>query len=1066
MINGNLSVRDLVKLFVNGLNKFDEHREYYLGTLIPMLVQDPSKGTKTEYALLKKIKEKMSIDEWGNFEYYVKLSLDDHWELTQGEIEEAKIIKKQEKIKKEAALLAENKAKRLKKEKILAEKREKEKQEKRKNILKEIRGKLRFRLDEARLFYTESCKNFITEEEFEKEVLDAFSDRFIEAYFNHSLSEIDFLCNSWKDVICFSRDECDYIKSLKVGNILNDLGVDLDEEQLMAVSASNDQLLIRARAGSGKTRTLAAIAALAIAEKKIDPNSVLILAFNRDAANEIKERVKSICKISEYENARTFHSLACRLVRQKGKLLFDKGEHPSEEAQSLFVQKLIYKILNPVFKQKVMQFFRKEIEQVDRIGRNLPMQEYFQFRRALQYVTLGGKKVKSNGEKFIADFLFEHGIVFQYEKIWEWKVSFGENTAYKPDFSIICNGKDYILEHWAIDPDDPFAKLPDDWNISTSQYRQQIVDKRNYWKSKDITLLETHTGLMKNGRESFEDLLKNKLQSYNIECKKLDQEEIVEKVFNNDFIISRLSKLFLQFIQRAKKNNWSVEDASRFVNESNETEPRTKMFLELALRVFNEYQLLLDRSGAIDYDDLLSLAVLEIEKYKSSAKIVIDKERSILIGDLRYVLIDEYQDFSYLFYKLISAILSVNHDVKIVSVGDDWQAINSFAGAQLCFFTDYAKYFPGAGIKSISTNYRSSKSVVRAGNMLMFNYGLPAKCKDSADIGLFKDFDTDEVWIELRNGQEYFDQRQYDSIFFPQLIEVEGSGNKLRLAKVFKKCVEIIPTDPDASTLLLARTKFIYGVEINEFRKELLRILAAVRKVDSDLLKKNIVIKTVHTAKGLQAHTVIVLDATEKQFPKIHPDNLLFEIFGTNVEAVIEEELRLFYVAITRAEYSAYCFWSGCEKSPFISMLNDNASSHMFKDVVPSVEEQKNGWLVQTIKEKIAVRSKEYKKNGKYFVDTWDDLRATVSASLGEFISFLEASKFPAPEADYYLPNSNEDLFAEIAWPNNTQKIAVLAGEQIEYSQKWIDSDWIVLDSKEPIDVLIKIVSERLNGAK
>ena len=97
------------------------------------------------------------------------------------------------------------------------------------------------------------------------------------------------------------------------------------------------------------------------------------------------------------------------------------------------------------------------------------------------------------------------------------------------------------------------------------------------------------------------------------------------------------------------------------------------------------------------------------------AKIHLGHGNVIHIDRLAWILLDEYQDFSELFYRLLEAILRANPKIKLVAVGDDWQAINSFAGAELRFFTKIDDYFNGAIPVSVSTNYRSSRSLVAAG---------------------------------------------------------------------------------------------------------------------------------------------------------------------------------------------------------------------------------------------------------------------------------------------------------------------------------------------------------------
>ena len=94
------------------------------------------------------------------------------------------------------------------------------------------------------------------------------------------------------------------------------------------------------------------------------------------------------------------------------------------------------------------------------------------------------------------------------------------------------------------------------------------------------------------------------------------------------------------------------------------------------------------------------------------------------------LLIDEFQDFSKLFYKLIISIKKYNPNLKLYCVGDDWQAINGFAGSDLKYFENFKNIFNNSETVETSNllyNYRSGKSIVGVGNRIMYNRGVPAK---------------------------------------------------------------------------------------------------------------------------------------------------------------------------------------------------------------------------------------------------------------------------------------------------------------------------------------------------
>lgn len=808
---------------------------------------------------------------------------------------------------------------------------------------------------QARRIFDEQCLGRWSIEEFQRALqADALARQFAALLKNGPLSSVDeFYRHSLRPFV--SVDTVTSLKAPRIKKLLEELEIQADDEQVRAIASPFLRVKIQARAGSGKTRTLSARAVIAIIDEKLDPNQVLILAFNKTATVEIKERVEKILKSKDFNNTRTFHSLAHQLLKPSRKILFDQGEQISTQEQSVFAQRLLRRIINPAFQTEMVQFFRKELEEIENIGRNLQPDEYYIFRQALEHVTLGGQwiradgelvrtngeRVKSKGEKFIADFLFEHDIPYRYERAWVWKTPFLGGTTYKPDFSFFANGYDIILEHWAFDPSDANAQLPSHWQQSAADYREQIEAKRNFWKSKSVLLIETHAGMLRDGRKQFEEQLKSILMGAGINCVRLPETEIIKRVFQNDFMISRMAGLFIQFISRAKKQAWGPDDVERLLKTYEEREARTKSFHRLALRAFREYELMKQEESAMDFDDLLIDATKVVEEQGQSATIHLGHGRTIALGRLKWILLDEYQDFSPLYYRLLETILKICPDIRLVAVGDDWQAINSFAGAELKFFNNFGHYFSGGECASLTTNYRSDANIVRAGNALMVGRGQPANVSPVAQMGGINVRALSSTFVQFVRNPDSEEAWRADQVFLPAGTDGRTTENALRLAQVLKTCIHILRPAFDESqirqtvkaagrlphVLLLSRTGFAYGLSLADLQARLVSILTVLTGAEGKLLNRLIRVSTAHGAKGGEAHTVIVLDATAKQFPMVHPDNLLFEVFGITQEDVLEEERRLFYVAISRAVHRLVVLTEKQKESPYLKLISQENGS-------------------------------------------------------------------------------------------------------------------------------------------
>ena len=910
---------------------------------------------------------------------------------------------------------------------------------------------------EAESLYRQSCSAWWDEQSYalSKQKQNCIRE-FLDRYRNGTLGQLDEFFLARRD-LDLGLDDYVELKKSRLTRLLAQVGQSLDDEQLSACARPERRLLIRARAGSGKTRTLCARASVAIHDERLDPDQVLIVAFNKSAALEVTKRMQKDFGCTSFQNARTFHSLAYQLAKPKKQLLFDEGRHPSKRAQTVFVQRLLERVLKakPAVKQMLYEFFRKEIEEIERIGRDLSPTDYRLFRRSLEQVSLAGERVRSTGEKYIADFLFEHGVTYRYEPIVDWwKTAPGQQSQpYRPDFSIIANGRQYILEHWAIDPNNPNATLPDDWDTTAAEYREQIYRKRDYWEGKDTPLLETNSQQIQGSREGFEAHLKLLLGSAGIPCQRLPDEEIIRRVFEKDFHISRMAEQFLQFIQRAKKRCLSVNDVSKLVSQQTKTDGRRALFHQLALLMYREYQSELDAQNAIDFDDLLRMATDEVRRQGASTAIYLGNSSSIRIGDLRWLLVDEYQDFSELYYRMLHAILEANSSLRLMAVGDDWQAINGFAGAELRFFEDFEEYFPGAGETTIATNYRSARAVVEWGNRLMNGRGVQARPRKNALSGETRVIDTSQIWIEFRDDPQFAVEREKDRIFLP----TSGDGKpptmgEKRLARVLKSAAALHHQTGSKKLLLVSRTKLAYGVELAYLQRRLVNVIVALTGEDPDTVKPRIRVMTAHTSKGQEEDAVIVLDASENNFPKVHPDNLLYEIFGVTAAEVLAEERRLFYVAITRPAEKLWILTDAESTSSYVTQLKSDVdaggrdqsalAAKIERRGDPATFERLRG-LIEALPDTL---QSSIEKPSEPTTDPWQEVIADVVASLKPLaIEMSRSLGLTVPVVAFEL-NGSDDLVAELAWPESTPPLAILSGAQFEYASEWESVGWKTIE--------------------
>ena len=232
-----------------------------------------------------------------------------------------------------------------------------------------------------------------------------------------------------------------------------------------------------------------------------------------------------------------------------------------------------------------------------------------------------------------------------------------------------------------------------------------------------------------------------------------------------------------------------------------------------------------------------------------------------------YIIIDEYQDTSDSKYLLIKRIMD-KFNINIMAVGDDYQSIYSFTGCNLKMFTNFKKYFNKSKIIKMKNTYRNPYDIVEISRRFILK-------------------NRNQINKRLKSNKHLNDS-----------INVVYIKNE---EEAFLKIIEDID-----NIFVLGRNN---------------KDLDNIKSLNVD---RNIKYLTVHKSKGLEEDYVIVLNVIDDSlgFPnKIKENEVLNYLMNYNH---LEEERRLFYVALTRAKKKVFLFTIKGRESIFIKELLKN----------------------------------------------------------------------------------------------------------------------------------------------
>ena len=479
-----------------------------------------------------------------------------------------------------------------------------------------------------------------------------------------------------------------------------------------------------------------------------------------------------------------------------------------------------------------------------------------------------------------------------------------------------------------------------------------------------------------------------------------------------------------------------------------EAEKNTYTFEEKQIvDIYEKYNKKLYNSNSVDFDDLLLIPYLILDKYNAVLEDFQEK--------YKYILIDEYQDTNDAQYFLVK-ILSAKYKNLFV-VGDSDQSIYSFRGANYKNILNFTKDFPNAKVIKLEQNYRSTNNILSIANNVIKN-NIERSHKDLwSSLGdgekvkfnqlnteedevnyviseikkISNQYDYDDIAIIYRTNAQsrlfeqlfinnvipfklvgsfgFFNKKEIkdliaylklidnpkDDISFLRIVNypTRGIGNKTienlqrkvnlsnlslyesieeddKKLTLFKNLIEEIKDNYENISLkslvericektnLLETIKkdndlessireenikeFItyvdnYEKENNSSLREFLEnlILFSDRENNNENEEKKVNLMTVHAVKGLEFKVVFVVGLEESLFP--------YQLSLENVQD-IEEERRLYYVAVTRAKEKLYLL-SAKRRYAFAKISYNPISRFVYESNIDIIKE-KSSWNV------------------------------------------------------------------------------------------------------------------------
>ena len=432
---------------------------------------------------------------------------------------------------------------------------------------------------------------------------------------------------------------------------------ELSQEQYAAASSSALSSLVLAGAGTGKTRTLIGRLAYLYEQGYVEKSSILMLAFARKAAAEMRERIDYLLPmVSEGVQVSTFHSLGLLIVSQVRGAVPQLTELSETGALQRFIRQCFFKQCSSDPNYLSAYFKWQSFSTINKIS-------------GVLLRSLNDEYVENQAELICANLLYQLGISYLYKSHYHHPHQWYKYKSYQSGFYLPAKGiyvEVYDVAETALSQDQLNSR--ERYLSIHAQHNTRVLE---LFVESDLEAFYEHS------HDLFSDL------QHSTSANKIYRRfRLGRSAYHYELLVEQLGRWLPLF-----KHELVWPDLEQDLGSEG------RLLSDLLEPIWGLYQAHLVKTGCIDFERMIILAT----GYVNSGEFQVPWDE---------IMIDEFQDISLHRAALILAMRQQRPNMRLFCVGDDWQAIYRFAGSDLRFTTEFEHFFGELQRYALSQTFR------------------------------------------------------------------------------------------------------------------------------------------------------------------------------------------------------------------------------------------------------------------------------------------------------------------------------------------------------------------------